>query len=215
MRVAGFGRLGVCLAIAIVAVPTIGVSPAHACSCTLRTDEQLRQDAGAVFTGTLVNRQVQPTPTPSPDADGVAVGSPVISMFSVTRVYKGKITNPQRVLSGSEGDSCGLGLRGEGPYVVFTSRSGDAGALPGSSLCDGTRKLQADESLPFGRGRAPSKAVAAASPTPVDDGTGDTLGPTSDEDEGSGNGTAVGLGVVAVALIAGGVVLRRRGRRES
>ncbi len=38
---------------------------------------------------------------------------------------------------------------------------------------------------------------------------------TSDEDEGSGNGTAVGLGVAAVALIAGGVVLRRRGRRES
>lgn len=213
MTRAQLARLGISLAIAAAAVPTLGVGPAHACSCAERlTDAQYRQQAEAVFTGSLVGREA-----PNEAAFEQSGADPVVYTFAVDRVYKGAITNPQRVVSNVDGAACGLEPRGNGPFLVYTSRRDGSSAigaswpaeyaeLPRAFLCSGTREVKAGEKLPLGRGRAPAAAPPAA---PSSEGP-DTLGPTSDEEEDSGNGTAVALGIAAVALIGGGLVLRRR-----
>ncbi|WP_019878245.1 hypothetical protein [Sporichthya polymorpha] len=211
-------RLGLVLLFVGAAVPTLGAGTAHACSCAMRTEAESFRDAEAVFTGTLVSRDL-------PNAGNRMQSSidPAIHTFAVDRVYKGSITDPQRVVSYSGGASCGLELRGPGPFVVFAGRGGDApeslsayADLPRASLCGGSRALAANETLPFGRGRAPAAASPApASPSLASTDTPSILGPSSDaeEDDGPGTSTAVALGIAAVALIAGGIVLRTRGRR--
>lgn len=211
-------RLALCLGLAGAALPILGVGTAHACSCTTRTDAELFRAANAVFTGMLV--QTENGPTPTPVGAGRPSGHPVTYTFAVDRVYKGRITALQRVNSGSDEASCGLPVRGDGPYVVFANRpmaskANDAepslSAIPlTSGLCDGTRKLAAAEALPFGPGQAPA---VAPSPEPTVE-IPDTLGPTTDDedDDGFGGGAAAGLGIAAAALVAGGVVLRRFGR---
>lgn len=197
-------RLGVCLVMAVGTVPMVGVGPAHACSCLGASDAAHFKTAQAVFTGSLIGREA-----PNEGARIQSSADPVFYTFAVDRVYKGKITDPQRVESVVSGASCGLELRGNGPFVVFTSERPYV-TVPDANLCGGTRALEADEKLPFGQGRAPSKAVAA-SPTPV--GTGTTLGPTTDEDDGdSTNWTVVGLAAAAGALIGTGIVLRNRAK---
>ncbi len=208
-------RLGLVLLFVGAAVPTLGAGTAHACSCAMRTEAESFRDAEAVFTGTLVSRDL-------PNAGNRMQSSidPAIHTFAVDRVYKGSITDPQRVVSYSGGTSCGLELRGSGPFVVFAGR-GEGGAqsltdyrdLPKAFLCGGTRALAANETLPFGPGAAP--AAAPSSPSSPSTDTPSILGPSSDaeEDDGPGTSTAVALGIAAVALIAGGIVLRTRGRR--
>lgn len=197
-----FARLALCVAFAGAAVPTVGVGPAAACSCRAASEAAHFRDAGAVFTGNLIGRE-QPVQPMQSSID------PVIYTFAVDRVYKGTITDPQRVESVVSGASCGLELRGNGPFVIFTT-SRPSGTVPSAGLCSGTRTLKAGEQLPFGRGRAPA-AVPTAQPTVE---IPDTLGPTTDaeEDGGLGGGAAAGLGVAAAALIAGGFLLRRFGR---
>ncbi|GAA0605089.1 hypothetical protein GCM10009547_03770 [Sporichthya brevicatena] len=207
-------RLGLAVGLAAAAVPTLGVGTAHACSCAPSTDAEAFARASAVFTGTLVSRDL-------PNGGNRTQSSidPAIHTFAVDRVYKGTITDPQRVVSYAEGASCGLELRGPGPFVVFAGRSTSDDRtlaayrdLPSSFRCDGSRALAANETLPFGRGAAPA-AASTSSPSSPD--TPSILGPSSDagDDEGPGTSTAVALGIAAVALIAGGIVLRTRGRR--
>jgi hypothetical protein len=183
------------------AVPTLAVGPAHACSCTGGTDAEKFKLAQAVFTGTLVGRE-----EPNESASVQSSADPVIYTFAVDRVYKGTITNPQRVKSVVDGASCGLELRSNGPFVVFTSERPFV-TLPDAGLCGGTREVATGEKLPFGRGSAPGAAPTAEPSAP------DTLGPTFDDDEGgSTNTTAVVLAALAGALIGGGIVLRRRAK---
>lgn len=215
-------RLALCVGVAGAAVPILGVGAAQACSCTPRTDAELLRDANAVFTGMLVRTDDGPTPTPV--GAGRPSGHPVTYTFAIDRVYKGRVTDPQPVNSGSDEASCGPPVRGDGPYVVFANRvtaskpkdaNPSLSVIPLSSgLCNGTRELAAGEKLPFGRGRAPAAAPAVAptaEPTPE---IPDTLGPSTDDedDDGFGGGAAAGIGVAAAALIACGVVLRRYGR---
>ena len=207
MHRAALVRFGICLVMAGATIPTLAVGPAHACSCTGRTDAEAFREARAVFTGTLISREA-----PNEGAAMQSSADPVFYTFSVDRVYKnykGRITNPQRVESVVDGASCGLELRGVGPFVIFTS-SRPFVTLPYAGLCGGTRALKAGEQLPFGRGQAPA-AAPTEGPTPE---IPDTLGPTTDDegDDGLGGGAAAGVGIAAAALVAGGVLLRRFGR---
>lgn len=210
MSRAALVRLGICVAMAGATVPTLLAGPAHACSCARKTDAEAFREARAVFTGTLIGREA-----PNEDAAVQSSADPVFYTFAVDRVYKdhqGRITDPQRVESVVDGASCGLELRGDGPFVIFTS-SRPFDTVPSAGLCDGTRELAAGEKLPFGRGRAPA-AASTAEPTAEPAEIPDTLGPTTDDedDDGFGGGAAAGLGLAAAALVAGGVLLRRFGR---
>lgn len=216
MTRAPLARLVLALAIAGAAVPTLGVGPAYACSCAGGSEAANFQEAGAVFTGTLINRE-----EPRAGESVQTSTYPAIYTFAVDGVYKGTITNPQRIVSYIGGEACGLELRGDGPFVVFTSRrdadtvmgdefGSEYSELPAAFLCSGTREVKAGEKLPFGRGREPVQAT----PIPVVDEVTDTLGPTTDEADngGPGAGVGVGVGAAALALIAGGFFLRRQGR---
>jgi hypothetical protein len=204
MTRAQLARLAISVSIAGAAVPTLGVGPAHACSCTGGSDAEHFKTAQAVFTGTLLGRD-----EPNASATMQSSADPVIYTFAVGRIYKNyqrRIANPQKVESVVDGASCGLELRGNGPFVIFTSAEPFV-TLPRAMLCGGTREVAAGEKLPFGRGQAPAAAPTEEPSAP------DTLGPTVDDDEGgSGNTTAVVLAALAGALIGGGIVLRRRAK---
>ncbi len=202
-------RLGLCLAIAGGAVPTLGVGPANACSCSGRSDAEAFSDAGAVFTGKLIGREA-----PNEGAAMQSSADPVFYTFAVDRIYKsyqGRIANPQRVQSVVDGASCGLELRGDGPFVIFTSCTCRSSTVPSAGLCGGTREVRAGEKLPFGRGQAPAAAPTAEPSAEAPD----TLGPMVDEDDdSSSNTTAVVLAALAGALIGTGIVLRGRAKKK-
>lgn len=202
-------RLLLGVAVVAGAVPVLGVGTAHACTCAPATDKQFFNRAGAVFTGTVIGREIQPTPTPRPDARGGILDSPVVYTFDVARVYKGAVTTPHRVTSAADEGMCGASLRGPGPYVVFIDKVLPESGLPSTTLCSGTRRLSADETLPFGAGRTPPAENAADFTVP-----GTTLGPTSDDPDGP-SFPATSVGIAAVVLIGAGLLLRHRGRRDS
>lgn len=201
-------RLLLCVAVVAGAVPVLGVGTAHACLCAPATDAQFFDRAGAVFTGTVVRREVQPTPTPPPDAKPELAGRTVLYTFDVGRVYKGAITTPQLVTRTSDDTMCGPPLGGRGLYVVFTAPVLPESGVPTTSPCSGTRRLSADETLPFDAGWTPPAENAADFTVPST-----ALGPTSDDEESPFRATSV-VGILAVVLIGAGLLLRRHGRRD-
>jgi MYXO-CTERM domain-containing protein len=93
--------------------------PASACSCATGSTAGYFAQADAVFTGSLVSREEPATITSSAD--------PALHVFAVDTVYKGTAHESQDVLSPVSGATCGLELTGEGPFVVFATRSTDIG----------------------------------------------------------------------------------------
>ena len=112
-------------------------SPAAACSCAEADTATSFAAADAVFTGTLVSRDVD-----HPEWPVMSSTDPALHVFAVDGVFKGEVHELQGVVSSADGASCGLELSGDGPFVVFASR--DAG-LPEdqyrAGLCDGTTTL--------------------------------------------------------------------------
>jgi lactam utilization protein B len=101
-------------------VLTVAVAPAaSACSCVGGTTQRFFADADAVFTGRLVSREEPATVTSSAD--------PALHVFAVDTVYKGTVHQSQGVISPVSGATCGLELTGDGPFVVFATRSADLG----------------------------------------------------------------------------------------
>ncbi len=102
--------------------------PASACSCVGGTTQEFLDRADAVFTGRLLSRDPE-------RPDGPA--SAALHVFAVDTVLKGVVHERQGVVSPQSGASCGLELSGDGPFVVFATRSTDLGGTPFAVLEDG------------------------------------------------------------------------------
>ena len=132
-----------------------------ACSCASFTDEDALENADAAFTGTLVE-----TITPAGGADSST--DPRRFVFDVDEVFKGDVFARQSIVTSRDGASCGLEIRGPGPFVVFAHTKTDgipSGAADGelySDMCSGTRAL-ANGALPASFGTA-SSPVPGTSP---------------------------------------------------
>jgi hypothetical protein len=137
-----------------------------------------------------------------------------LHVFAVDTVFKGAAHERQGVVSPVSGATCGLELSGEGPFVVFATRSADLGGMRFTSLaedqyaaflCGGTApstpaleaELGALADVPPGSSAAPLPGAAGTVPP------------------GSGMLVPGLVGVGAAALLAGTWVLvrRRRGAR--
>jgi hypothetical protein len=123
LLVAGFAAAGLLVA-----------SPAAACSCAEADPAVHFADADAVFTGSLVSREVRRL-----DRWSQSSGDPALLVFEVDAVHKGDVHELQGIVSAADGTSCGLELSGDGPYVVFASRDPDlADGQYRAGLCGGT-----------------------------------------------------------------------------
>ena len=150
--------------LALAATPLVGLAPAYACSCLAGTDAEHLGHADVVFKGTVL-KLVAP-----PDHGVQSSFDPVTYVFDVSRAYKGRVADPQRVRTARSGASCGLGLSGKGPYLVFASAPPRAKGTKApknrvleADLCGGTRPIGARENPAFGAGRpVPSPAAAPA-----------------------------------------------------
>jgi hypothetical protein len=123
-----------------------GPAPAFACSCAAASDDQYAVNAAAIFTGTLVENQVdEPAQTRT-------------LTFAVDRVFKGQVTATQVVTSQASGASCGVELSGPGPFLVF-AQAGPTGLT--ADLCGGTRSGSAPVGLGVGDQPQPDPARPA------------------------------------------------------
>jgi hypothetical protein len=194
--------------------------PAAACTCVrVRSEAERVAGADAIFVGTLVSQvdrtdraaraelaELAQEPGRRSDRfyqllDKVGRSSSVVLTFEVSRVYKGTVGKRQEIVTPAGGEaSCGgfgIGLRGEGPFLVFAHNSaGDRYRLgPGqyaSSLCSGSRAL-AD-------GGEPPGGLRAREP-------GGHSSPSTAK-------LAVGVGLLA-AVVAGGLAILRTRHRPS
>lgn len=191
--------VGCLLAVAGVVVAT----PASACSCMVRTAQQFFDGADVVFTGTLVSREVSHPPGPIASSD-----DPALHVFAVETVFKGTAEERQGVVSADFSSSCGLELSGDGPFVVFATRSADvADDQYAADLCGGSGPV--DETLaaeltalagPSTDPAPPSDPVPEAAPTPRQPAASPPPWPAI-------------AATAALVLLVGGLLLRRRAVR--
>jgi hypothetical protein len=193
--------------------------PAAACTCVrVRSEAERVAGADAIFVGTLVSQvdrtdraaraelaELAQEPGRRSDRfyqllEKVGRSSSVVLTFEVSRVYKGTVGRREIVTPAGGEAGCGgfgIGLRGEGPFLVFAHNSaGDRYRLgPGqyaSSLCSGSRAL-AD-------GGEPPGGLRAGEP-------GGHSSPSTAK-------LAVGVGLLA-AVVAGGLAILRTRHRPS
>lgn len=207
-------RLLLATALAAALLPFLGVGSAFACSCSgpaeppKNQDKVSARDADYVFSGTLTG-----TVQPDRPGDMSSTGDPVVHDFAVDRVYKGSVVEHQRILSAMDGSSCGLELRGPGPYLIYARNSERPAEdwlapedrnLPRAGLCSGTRTIAVDSPVRLGAGQAP-----LPDPQPT--------APAGDETLANDEGSSSNLGVLALAgglLIVGGAIVLTRKRRH-
>jgi Tissue inhibitor of metalloproteinase len=113
----------------LLAAGLLVATPASACSCVGGTPQEFFDRADAVFTARLVSRE-EPRGRLTSSAD------PALHVFAVDTVFKGTAHEQQGVVSPVSGATCGLELSGEGPFVVFATRSADLGGMRFTSLAD-------------------------------------------------------------------------------
>jgi hypothetical protein len=179
------GLLALLLAALFSAAGLLLASPAAACSCAEADTAQHFADADAVFTGSLLSRDVD-----HPDWPTMSSGDPALHVFATDTVFKGEVHEQQGVVSAADSSSCGLSLAGEGPFVVFATR--DPGLPAGqyrAGLCGGTGVLD------------PTVAAELEDLTTL---TGSSGAPGGLPSEGSAGVQGAGLGQVAVAFISVG-----------
>ena len=190
--------LGCLLAIAGAVV----ASPASACSCVGGTTAEFFERADAVFTGSLVSREVERTGAVGSSAD------PALHVFAVDAVYKGTVHEEQGVVSPESSASCGLELSGEGRVVVFASRSADDGAGAFASpaegryaafLCGGTGPADAAVEAELAALRGPSAEPPAA---PAPGAAGGQLPASRSSLPVAGGAAAAGLALIVTAAVA-------------
>lgn len=186
---------------ALVAAPLLVVvtgGPASACSCAAQSLERSRAQADVVLAGEVLRRH-----TSGDEGSSTARATYVVQ---VDRVFKGKASAVQEVVTVVSGASCGLELPDSGPALLFARGTAELGGLepaPGqltATLCDGSR-VGGQAPASFGSGYPPTPGVSATAPT-----------------EGAGGvGLAAAAALTGVVLIAGAVgrrgVRARRSRR--
>jgi hypothetical protein len=194
----------VLLAALLTAAGLLVASPAAACSCAEADTAAHFADADAVFTGTLVSRDVD-----HPDWPTTSSADPALHVFAVDAVFKGEVHELQGVVSAADGASCGLTLSGDGPFAVFATR--DAALPEGqyrAGLCGGTTELDPAVAGELEELAGATTPTGAASSSPA-------RGPAGLQGAGL-SPVATGLAAAgALALAAVGLlVVRRRGRRR-
>ena len=189
----------------LMAAGLLVATPASACSCVGQTTQEFFDRADAVFTARLVSRE-EPAPMTS-SAD------PALHVFAVDTVFKGTAHEEQAVLSPVSGATCGLELVGEGPFVVFASRSADLGGEPFATLAD-------DQYAAFlCGGTAPltpalEAELTALSPAPAPSEEPPAPGAAGPADAGSALPGPAIAAVVALGLVVGTGALVHRRRRS-
>jgi hypothetical protein len=174
--------------------------PAMACSCAEATTAQHFAEADAVFTGTLVSRDVD-----HPDWPTSSSSDPALHVFAVDEVFAGEVHEMQGVVSAADSASCGLDLTGAGPFVVFASRDAD---LPDgqyrAGLCGGTTTVDPSIAAEL------DDLAGATSPTGTAP-SAPTRGTAGLQGAGPGPTATALIGGLALAVVAvGGFVLHRR-----
>ena len=220
-RAAGAARLGarvlrvvllpIALLVLLGASLLIGAGPAYACSCTGTSVAEAYQRAEAVFTGRLESREAR-------GGRNGSSGDTALHVFAVDRVFLGEVHQRQGVLSADSGASCGLELRGPGPFLVFAG-SGTTGVGPAprrgqlaADLCGGSAPvtpalveevsaLSAPAGVPIPTGAAPA---AADGGRPLAGAAGTGLG------QPATSRLAAAGGAGAAALVLTALLLRRR-----
>ncbi|MGY1856442.1 hypothetical protein [Modestobacter sp. SYSU DS0290] len=175
-------------------------SPASACSCTTADTAEQFDRADAVFTGTLVSREVL--------RPGGSSGDPALHVFAVDTLHKGVASARQQVVSACSGASCGLELTGDGPFLIFATDPPDLpeGQLA-ADLCGGTAPL-----TPQLAAEARGIAAVADPPTP-----GPPVGAQAEEADGT-KALALVAGAAGAAVLMGALVVvrdRRAARRAT
>jgi hypothetical protein len=190
----------------LMAAGLLVATPASACSCVGQTTQEFFDRADAVFTARLVSRE-EPAPMTS-SAD------PALHVFAVDTVFKGTAHEAQGVLSPVSGATCGLELVGEGPFVVFASRSTDLGGEPFATLAD-------DQYAAFlCGGTAPltpalEAELTALSPRPAPSEEPPVPGAAGPADAGSALPGPAIAAAVALGLVVGTGALVHRRRRSA
>ncbi len=158
--------LALLIAAGVIVVPA---SSASACSCAVLSPREYLRHSDAVFTGRLMS-----TGTSSVSVNGVPLR---VLNFRVGRVFKGAVTSVEEVVTAYDSATCGLDLRGHGPFLVFAS---GGNARPGeprysSSLCSGTREISDSHPVPAVLGTAAPPVSRPSEPT-----ARPTAGPTAE-----------------------------------
>jgi hypothetical protein len=139
---------------------------------------------------------------------------PALHVFAVDTVFKGTAHEEQAVLSPVSGATCGLELVGEGPFVVFASRSTDLGGEPFATLAD-------DQYAAFlCGGTAPltpalEAELTALSPPPAPSEEPPVPGAAGPADAGSALPGPAIAAAVALGLVVGTGALVHRRRRSA
>lgn len=170
-----------------LAAPTL----ASACSCAYNPDSrELEQQAGVIFTGTVVDRQ----------GEQGGGGGEITYTFSVDRVFKGQAYSLQQVATADSSAACGIEqLAIDKPYLVLTDGGVATAVTLQANLCGGTRP-----------GGAPATLGAGGPPIPGTTGTGTT--PTHPSGSPLALPLAIVGGLVAVLIVLG--LLARRNREQ-
>jgi hypothetical protein len=192
----------------LMAAGLLVASPASACSCAGGTTQEFLDRADAVFTGRLISRE-------EPRGTIISSADPALHVFAVETVVKGTAHEQQVVLSPVSGATCGLELAGDGPFVVYATRSTDLGGEPFATLaddqyaaflCGGTAPLTPALEAELAA-LTPSPAPSKGTPLP---GAGGTASSGSPSGSGLPGPVIAGAGALAVLLMAALLHRRRR-----
>ena len=189
----------------LMAAGLLVATPASACSCVGQTTQEFFDRADAVFTARLVSRE-EPAPMTS-SAD------PALHVFAVDTVFKGTAHEEQAVLSPVSGATCGLELVGEGPFVVFASRSADLGGEPFATLAaDQYAAFLCGGTAPLTPALEAELTALSAAPAPSEEPP--APGAAGPADAGSALPGPAIAAVVALGLVVGSGALVHRRRRS-
>lgn len=139
------------LALALFALALLAARTADACSCGDPGDPQAARDGAAqVFRGKVA--AVRPTWGASLPydlrralPDGLRPERGLWVDFEVTRVWKGPLDARRRVLTGSGGGDCGLGVAVGGDWLIYAQV--DGGVVYANSCSRSARTIEAARDL--------------------------------------------------------------------
>lgn len=156
--------IGLVTAFTLAAGLTLGLSvtPAAACSCIEPNDDQSFDFADAVFTGEVMEIRE--------DADNL------VFFVRVDEVFKGEVTEWQRLTSPLQSSECGIVLPTDTLVVVFGYRSLESDHYS-VGLCDPNRAIDATDELfpgivsypPGAGGQPPDSFTPDDAPEPIED----------------------------------------------
>ena len=138
-------------AVFALALGSLPVEQAAACSCAQSTPRQAAEFADAVFAGTVIDQQPVGLDTGPTGAMAATLPAPaalgqVIYTFDVDGVAKGPVGAQVEILGGGDGASCGMSFGLNERWLVFTTWDG---AMHSTGLCSGNIPLEAGAEAPL------------------------------------------------------------------